>query len=257
MNNLDICIVSVDSGGGGASTTNPTSLNCTWCNQACNIVQFTMAMPNSYMSVLISTYLPMWQTMLLYIIVYLSLRWCETGWSVQSWAEKLSAKQNNRESYICHNLPWRRPACRPCSRPWYCTPAWSSMHQRRAPASGAWQHPCAGTLPPGRRCPAALRTVGMSQPRAGNNRVQTPAPPPSAGRPGGGKRGRGVAGGGTTRCGWKVKHPIYVGRKGNVFSWVPDVCMCICKMVVRKVLWCSSKAPKLYTSCSVTEKHLG
>lgn len=36
-----------------------------------------------------------------------------------------------------------------------------------------------------------------------------------------------------TRCEWKVKHPIYVGGKGNVFAWVLDVCMRGCVFVKR------------------------
>lgn len=28
------------------------------------------------------------------------------------------------------------------------------------------------------------------------------------------------------RHGWKVKHPIYAGGRGNVFAWVASVCMC-------------------------------
>lgn len=100
------------------------------------------------------------------------------------------------------------------------------MRRRRAPASDAWQRPCAGTLPPGRGCPAAPRKAGTSRPRAGSNRAPTPAPPPSAGHPGGGEGKKKK-----TRCEWKVKHPIYVGGKGNVFAWVPDVCMCGCVFV--------------------------
>lgn len=81
---------------GHISTTNHTFLNCTWCNQACNIVQFTMAMPNSYMSAVIPTNLTLWQTMLLHIIVHLSLSWSETTPSMQSQAWETASQTEAR-----------------------------------------------------------------------------------------------------------------------------------------------------------------
>lgn len=85
----------------------------------------------------------------------------------------------------------------------------------------------------------------MSRPRAGSNKALTPALPPSAGRPGGGGGGGGWGGGGGTRCGEKVKHPIYAGGKGNVFSWVPDVCMLQCVFVKRWTGKCGCMTSKL------------
>lgn len=89
---LDVWIVSTDLGsvcvcGGGGATiiwTNGTIPNCTWCNQACDIIQFIMAVPTSYTSVPVSANLSMWQTKLLDIIVHLSLSWFETGQSQAS-----------------------------------------------------------------------------------------------------------------------------------------------------------------------------
>lgn len=88
---LDVWIVSTDLGSvcvcvvaGGNIWTNGTIPNCTWCNQACVIIQFIMAVPTSYTSVPVSANLSMWQTKLLDIIVHLSLSWFKTGQSQAS-----------------------------------------------------------------------------------------------------------------------------------------------------------------------------
>lgn len=123
-----------------------------------------------------------------------------------------------------NTLPWRRPVCHPCSTPWYCIPVWSNTRLRRAPVWGAWLLPCAGTPPPERTFPAAPRTAGMSRPRAGSNKAPTPAPPPSTGRPEGGKK-----------------------RKTQ--GQAPNLCLAI--RMCRSVF---VKRSQLYSSCCVTFK---
>lgn len=133
---------------------------------------------------------------------------------------------------IFTSLPWRRPACRPCSIPWCCIPAWSSKRPRRAPTSGAWRRPCAGTRPPGRMYPAAPRRAGTSRPRAGSNKGLTPAPLPSTGRPG---RGRGGGGRKNNKVWIEGQAPNLCRRQGRcVCLDIWCVCMCVCKTLLGK-----------------------